>query len=244
MHNARVRLNGRVYLVTGAGGQIAGSINRALLAAGASLALADRPDNARRAREQLGAGLEVGADLATPDGARQAVAATVAGLGRLDGVVHTVGSFRAGQVRDLATTGNDLADYDLMLDANLRALVNVTVAALPQLECSDAGFLGAISAGQAWRGSGPGAALYTASKAALAAFLRSLDGELAGSALKVGIVFPMGAVDTPANRLDMPDADPAGWIDPDEIAAAFVHMATRSRRGRVLEVPVHPPRGN
>lgn len=238
MHNARVRLSGRVYLVTGAGGAIAGSVNRALLAEGASLALADRPGNARRARETLGAGLVVPADLAAFDGARAAVEATVEGLGRLDGVVHTVGGFAGGKVRDASPQ-----DYDRLLDANLRTLVNVTLAALPQLERSDAGFLGAVSAGQAWRGAGPGAALYTASKAALAAFLRSLDGELGSAPTRVGIVYPMGAVDTPANRQSMPDADPGGWIDPDEVGAAFVHLATRSPRGRILELAVHPPRG-
>jgi hypothetical protein len=49
-------------------------------------------------------------------------------------------------------------------------------------------------------------------------------------------------VDTPANRRDMPDADPNTWIDPNEIAAAFVYMASRSTRGRVLEMQVFPAR--
>jgi hypothetical protein len=59
-----------------------------------------------------------------------------------------------------------------------------------------------------------------------------------------GVVYPMGTVDTPANRKDMPNADPNTWIDPVEIGAAFVHMATRSARGRVLEMQVFPPRAS
>jgi hypothetical protein len=40
----------------------------------------------------------------------------------------------------------------------------------------------------------------------------------------------------------MPDVDPQSWIDPAEIGAAFVHLASRSSRGRVLEIQVFPPR--
>jgi hypothetical protein len=49
-------------------------------------------------------------------------------------------------------------------------------------------------------------------------------------------------VDTPANRRDMPGVDPATLIDPAEIAATLVHAATRTPRGRLLELPVFPPR--
>jgi hypothetical protein len=52
----------------------------------------------------------------------------------------------------------------------------------------------------------------------------------------------MGAIDTPANRKDMPNADPRTFIDPGEIAATILHAATRSARGRLSELPVHPPR--
>jgi hypothetical protein len=44
------------------------------------------------------------------------------------------------------------------------------------------------------------------------------------------------------NRKDMPKVDPNSWIDPAEIGAAFVHMATRSMRGRIREMELFPLR--
>ena len=79
-------------------------------------------------------------------------------------------------------------------------------------------------------------------KAAVASFLHSIDEEVAGTAILVAVVYPMGSVDTPANRRDMPDADPASWIDPVQIAEALHFAATRSPRGRILDLAIHPPR--
>jgi hypothetical protein len=52
----------------------------------------------------------------------------------------------------------------------------------------------------------------------------------------------MGAVDTPTNRRAMPAVDPTSFIDPAEIAATVVHAASRGTRGRLSELPIHPPR--
>jgi hypothetical protein len=72
--------------------------------------------------------------------------------------------------------------------------------------------------------------------------LRTLDEEARNTQISVCIIFPMGTVDTPANRRDLPAADPATWIDPEEIAATILHAASRGPRGRLRELPVFPPR--
>jgi NAD(P)-dependent dehydrogenase (short-subunit alcohol dehydrogenase family) len=104
------------------------------------------------------------------------------------------------------------------------------------------GFIAGFSSEPAWHGEGPGAPLYAAAKSAVATLLRSLDGELGGTSIQVSIVYPMGVVDTPANRHAMPDADPEHFIDPAEIAETLLHAAGRSMRGRLLELPIFPPR--
>jgi hypothetical protein len=38
----------------------------------------------------------------------------------------------------------------------------------------------------------------------------------------------------------MPDFDPAGYIDPADIAEALLFAATRSPRARALELPIWP----
>jgi NADP-dependent 3-hydroxy acid dehydrogenase YdfG len=226
-------LEDKVFIITGAGGAISSAINMAFRDAGAKLALADRPGNAERARDQLDTGLAVGIDLSSLEGAQAMVAATLKHYGRIDGLIHTIGGFSTGKILEFKPE-----DFTRMFDVNVKTLAYAVAAVLPEILKQENGFIGGISAAQVARGSGAGAALYTAAKGAVALFLKSLDAELKGSSAKAGVVYPMGAVDTPANRRDMPAADPSTWIDPAEIAAAFVYMASRSARGRVLEMQV------
>jgi NAD(P)-dependent dehydrogenase (short-subunit alcohol dehydrogenase family) len=246
MNMTNLSLAGKTFIITGAGGAIASAINLAFLEAGANLALADRPGNAQiaaerlgaeRAREHLGAGLAVSCDLSSLAGAQAMVQATLKHYGQVDGLIHTVGGFATGKVLE---TGLEV--YDRMFDLNVRTLVHAVMASLPEIIKVEGGFIGGISAGQVARGAGGGAAYYTAAKAAVALFLNSLEAELSGSSTKVGVVYPMGGVDTPANRKDMPEVDPNTRIDPLEIGAAFVHMATRSKRGRIHEMQVFASR--
>jgi NADP-dependent 3-hydroxy acid dehydrogenase YdfG len=225
-------LEGTSYLVTGAGA-IGVPIARAFAKAGAKVTLADvRPGSAMEVAKELG-GLGLVADLMSIEGAEAMVRDSLDRWGRIDGVVHTVGGFGMAAVE-----ASDAALYDRMFDANMRTLFHVTRAVVPRLRAQNSGFIAAFSSEPAWRGAAAGAALYAAAKAAATAFLRSLDAELAGTGVKVTILYPMGAVDTAANRKAMPDGDPAGWIDPEEIAASLVFAASRSPRGRLTELPI------
>lgn len=230
-------LRGKHYILTGGGGAIAGSIAEAFVQAGAKLALVDASAERVQSRaEQLG-GLAFGANLTDYEATLTLVNHVKSSLGSIDGLIHTVGGFTMGSIAD-----SDPKAYDRMFDLNMRTVYHTVRAILPYLLDKKEGFIAAIAAAPAWRGSGPGMALYAASKAAMASFLRSLDGELKGSNIKVAILYPMGTVDTPANRADMPQADPSGWIDPAEIGANLVHAASRSPKGRLLELPIFPPR--
>ena len=84
-------------------------------------------------------------------------------------------------------------------------------------------------------------ASYAAGKGALIAWLRSLRRELAPRSVRVSIVHPLGAFDTPQNRRSMPDTDPRTFIDPAEIAATILHVADRGARGALDELRVLPP---
>jgi NADP-dependent 3-hydroxy acid dehydrogenase YdfG len=230
-------ISDRVFVVTGAGGAIAAPIVRALAAAGARLALVDRHEDHVRERAASVAGVGLAADLTSVAGAEAMVRAVASALGPVDGLVHTVGGFAMGKIVD-----SDEATYERMFDLNVRALFATLRAVVPGMQARGRGFIAAFSSEPGWSGTSPGTALYGAAKAAATSLLRSLDRELAGSDIGVAIVYPMGAVDTPANRRDMPDADPAGFIDAEEIAETIVHAATRGPRGRLRELPVFPPR--
>jgi NADP-dependent 3-hydroxy acid dehydrogenase YdfG len=212
------RLDGQVFVVTGGKGAIGRSVVTALSAAGARAIVAGLPE----------------VDVLDAGGAERLVKDVLAREGRLDGVVHTVGSFAMGKVHEAK-----VSDYDQLFDLNVRSLFYVARAVVPHFLTSGRGFLAAFSSEPGWSGASPGSALYGAAKSAVATFLRSLDGELAGTDIKVAVVYPMGAVDTPANRRDMPGFD--RYIDPQDIAESIVHAAQRSRAGRLLELAVYPP---
>jgi len=228
-------LRDRVYVITGGGGAIAQPILAAFSGAGARLVVADRTHAiAARAAEPLGC-LPLEVDLMQPAGGDTLVRAAVEKFGRLDGLIHTVGGFAMGKVHE-----GDPALYDKMMDLNVRTLWHALRAVVPHLIQRGDGFIAGFASEPAWTGAAPGTALYGAAKAAVAHLLHSLDAEVHQSGVRVSVVYPMGAVDTPANRRDMPDFDPARYIDPADIAAALLFAATRSPRARTLELPVWP----
>ena len=219
-------LTDKVFIVTGAAGAIAGSINAAFHAAGAKLALVDRHV------VETPFGVTFQADLDSPIGARHMVNTVLERHGRIDGLIHTVGAFQPSSVLEY-----DPQIFEAMLNVNLRTLVHASSAVLPEL-VNTHGFLGGIAAGQAARGAGAGAALYAAAKASVAVYLKSVAAEV--KSVRSGVVYPMGTVDTPANVRAMPEANTDTWIDPLEIAQSFVFMASRGARGRVLEIEIYP----
>jgi NADP-dependent 3-hydroxy acid dehydrogenase YdfG len=222
-------LNNQIYLITGASGAIAKSIIAKLNTLGTILYLLDRPSQTIR---DSSIGTSIMADLSTFEGAKAAIDGIIQAHGRLDGVIHTVGGFAIESILEYKSS-----TYDQMLDSNLRSTVNIAAAATPELEKSK-GFFGAIAAGQVIRGAGANLALYTAAKGALALFIKSLSAEI--KTVRYGVVYPMGTIDTPTNRKNMPNSDTSTWISPKEIAEAFAYMATRSSGGRVQEVQVFP----
>jgi len=56
--------------------------------------------------------------------------------------------------------------------------------------------------------------------------------------VRVAVVYPLAAIDTPGNRREMPDADPRSWVNPAAIAEALLFAATRGPRGRLTELPI------
>jgi NADP-dependent 3-hydroxy acid dehydrogenase YdfG len=151
----------------------------------------------------------------------------------LDAVLGIAGGF-AMEAAPEAT----MDDYRRMIDVNFRTLFNTARAAWPLLTEQDRSFLLGVSAPAAVEGQA-NAALYGASKGAVAGYVKSLDKEGRDEGLRASALYPMGVVDTPANRDAMPDADPTSWIEPRELAEGMLHLATRSPRGHVRELKVH-----
>jgi NADP-dependent 3-hydroxy acid dehydrogenase YdfG len=223
-----------VFLITGGAGALADGIAAVFGNAGARLVLVDRASEALRERAAAHGAVPMTADLTDAAETAAMVREVEEAVGPLAGVVHTAGAFAMAS----AVAGDDEL-YDRMLDVNLRTLVNITRATLPGMVARGDGFLAGISSNVVWEGTGAAAmALYAAAKAAVAFYLRSVEREVRGAGVRVAIVYPLGPIDTPANRRAMPDADPGGWVDPAGIAEALLFAATRGPRGRLVELPI------
>jgi NAD(P)-dependent dehydrogenase (short-subunit alcohol dehydrogenase family) len=157
------------------------------------------------------------ADLTTEEGAARAVERTVEWAGRLDAVVHSVGGYAwTGPLHESA-----VADWDRMMDVNLRSAYLVARAALPRL--GEDGSLVFVSSRAALQGR-KGHAGYAVSKAALLTLVEAIAEEQKGRA-RANAVLP-GTIDTPANRAAMPDAKFGTWTQPAEIARVILFLAS------------------
>jgi len=121
-------LTGARALIGGGSGGLGGAIAQALRDEGARTGLIGRPGaKLQAAAERLG-GTAVPADLATPDGPRQAVEAAVAAFGGLDLLVVNSGGPPPGRFDEL-----DEATWQAAIDGTLWSAIRLLRAALPHL---------------------------------------------------------------------------------------------------------------
>ncbi|MGI9176061.1 MAG: SDR family oxidoreductase [Rhodothermales bacterium] len=226
----------QTVLITGAGGAMAEAVNAAFDEAGWKLALFGHSEgDLQRLRARYPDALVYAVDLTDEAATRTFIEEVHRQAGSIDAVLNIAGGF-AMQPADKATR----EDYERLFARNFITLFNTTRAVLPIMKAQGSGFILGVSAAAA-EGGGGGMSLYAASKAAVTAYLKSLHAELADDGLRVSTLYPMGTVDTPANRTSMPDADPSAWIAPSELAESMLYLASRSRQGHIRELKVYAP---
>ncbi|MDB5044469.1 MAG: short-chain dehydrogenase [Deinococcus sp.] len=220
-------LGSSTVMLTGAGGALATAIAQELEDAGAQIVLVGRGEALAKAADRFPATEVIDVDLTDP------ASVDLLRKVKVDTLVHTAGAFSM-QDAQKATT----ADLNAMFGANMLTLFHAVQGVLPSMLKQKDGLIMGVSAGQAARLSGPRAALYTASKAAVSAYILSLHDELKAKGVRGCVLYPMGAIDTPTNR----DAGMA-WdslIDPRGLAKSVAHALTRPDRAHVTELKVYP----
>jgi len=223
-------LNGSVFIVTGASGNLGQAVTRTFAAAGARLALVDRSvkDNLedifpalKDAPERY---LAVAADLTNATAVADMVAQVAAHFGRIDGLINVAGGFRAGSpVHEL-----DLDTWDFMLNVNARSVLLTSRAAIPHLIQAGGGRIVNIGAKAALAG-GANMAAYSASKSAVLRLTEGMAAELKGHNINVNAILP-GTIDTPQNRKAMPKADPSKWVAPEALADVILFLCSEASR--------------
>jgi NAD(P)-dependent dehydrogenase (short-subunit alcohol dehydrogenase family) len=218
----------RAALITGGSSGIGLAIARMLAEEGHALTLVSRTaDKVEAAAAELGA-LAVAADVSCEEDAERALDLHRDRYGRLDLLVNSAGVGVGGRIEDLSTK-----HWDLQLGVNLRGTFLVTRAALPLLAAARghvvnlASIAGTIPT--------PGLAAYGAAKAAVIAFTRSLNAEVARDGVRATAICP-GFVDTPmAAWAGIP---PEEMIRPEDCAEVVRTLLRLSPAARIPQVVI------
>ncbi len=217
---------GRVVMVTGAAGTLGRAVAAAFAAEGARLVLADI------AAEALGSiygaenddSLPLTVDLANESEVLDLVFAANQKFGGIEILCNVAGGFNMGP----AVHETSDAFWRGMMDLNAGSVLNVARAVVPGMIEAGFGRIVNVAAMGGVVGKGNMAA-YSASKSAVIRLTESMSAELRDSGINVNCVLP-SIIDTNANRLDMPDADPARWVSPEALADVIVFLASDKAR--------------
>jgi 3-oxoacyl-[acyl-carrier protein] reductase len=186
-----IDLAGKTAFVTGSTRGIGLAVARALHAAGAKVAIVGRdPSRAAGVAGELGERtVGVGCDVALADQVESAIAAAEQALGPIDILVNN-----AGLTRDNILLRLSDADWDAVLDANLKGAFHTTRAVIKGMMKRRAGRIVNISSIVGLTGN-KGQANYAASKAGLIGFTKSVAKEYASRGVLVNCVAP-GFIET------------------------------------------------
>jgi NAD(P)-dependent dehydrogenase (short-subunit alcohol dehydrogenase family) len=184
-------LSGKIAVVTGASKGIGLAISQALAEEGAFVIAGARHNSPElQALEAAGSATFIAADLSTPEGPRALVAAA-AERGGVDVLVNNAGAVATRFDGILSVTDEEWADA---LSVNFLSAVRTTREAIPHMLARGGGsivMIGSVNATQPeWN-----IVDYSATKAALASYAKSLSKEFGPKGIRVNTVSP-GPVST------------------------------------------------
>lgn len=218
--------NHQTVVVTGAAGNLGRAVAQAFASVNANRVLVDLRDDLLAA--QFGADddrqLLIAADLTHQSEATAIVNRTITRFQRIDVLCNVAGGFRMGSPVHETTDET----FQLLFDLNVRSMVNMVRAAVPAMLNRGSGAIVNVGAFAAQKGvAGMGA--YCASKAVVIRLTEAMADELRDRNIRVNCVLPT-TLDTPANRTDMPGADPSKWVAPDDLAQTIMFLASPAAR--------------
>ena len=208
-------LNRKSVIVTGANGILGRAVIDCSIDQGAQVIAVDRIFD-----EDMAGVNQVIVDLCDPD----AVAQALDGIDKIDAVFNIAGGFAMGPAVHESST----SDWDHMLAINFLTTRNMCEAvALKMLNAGGGKIVnvGALSAREGQGNMSP----YCVAKSAVMRLTESMSKELRDENINVNAVLP-SIIDTPTNRTDMPGADHAKWVSPDDLAQVICFLGSDSAR--------------
>ena len=225
-------LTGRVAVVTGANTGIGQGIALALAEAGADIAAVGRTPADETVAQVRAMGRQaeiVSADLSSIEPVQRVIDEALDKLGRIDILVNNAGIIRRADAIDFSE-----ADWDAVLDTNLKSVFFLTQAAARHMLARGSGKVVNIASMLSFQG-GIRVPSYTASKSGVAGLTKLLANEWAAKGINVNAIAPgyFATNNTAALQADearnksILDRIPAArWGAPADIGGAAVFLAS------------------
>jgi NAD(P)-dependent dehydrogenase (short-subunit alcohol dehydrogenase family) len=197
----------KTILITGARGNLGKVLSETFIAKGGNVVPVDLPTNLL--------------DQAQVDAVVQKA---IEDFRRIDVLCNIAGGFRMGKpVHETAD-----ADWNFLMDLNARTVLHTARAVVPHMLAAGGGKIVNVGAFAAQKGAANMGA-YIASKSAVIRLTETMAAELRDKNINVNCVLPT-IIDTPANRADMPKADPKRWVAPGDLANVILFLASDEAR--------------
>lgn len=230
----RESLKGRTAIVTGAGQGMGRAVARALAERGARVVANDvdagKAERAARELHDRGAeALAIQADVTDAAAVRSMVERTIERFGGVQILVNNAGTLRPTKVIDI-----EEAEWDLVIEVNLKGTFLCSQAVLPAMQEARWGRIVNFSSTAGKNISTVGGAHYTAAKAGILGFTRHLAKEVAEHGITVNAVCP-GLIDTEMVRSTISDARTRAYAEsfpiprlgePEEVAELVAFLAS------------------
>lgn len=234
-------LKGKVAMVTGASRGIGRATALTLARAGAGVVVTARTepelvDLVERVQRFGGEALAVTADLTREEDVNRLKVAALDRFGQVDVLVNNAGVGKYGPLSTLSA-----ADYDWMMNTNMRSSFLCTAAFMPEMLDRKQGWIVFVASVAGLKGL-PHESVYCATKFAQIGFAQALDYETREQGVKVSVVAPGGVHTSFAIGTGRTEDDPRldGMMDAQDVAEAVLYAVTQPEKVRVFLIGMRP----
>jgi NAD(P)-dependent dehydrogenase (short-subunit alcohol dehydrogenase family) len=222
-----MRMKHKVAIITGAQSGIGLATARRFADEGAAVVLADVKDASPAAHELAGTGAEarfVHTDVSNASQVDALIEETLSAHGHLDVLVNNAGVELPKRITDTSE-----AEWDRVMDVNLKGVFLCSRAAITAMRCQDEGVIVNVGSELGVVG-GSEIAAYCASKGGVVQLTKAMAVDHAADGIRVNCVCP-GPVDTP-----LLEATIQGSADPDKERLNILQKTLMKRFGQPTEI--------